>query len=162
MNNMEYELTRLLDSHKMELKKVELDKKYPARKKLANAGYEITGYTTDVTGESKVSSTWTRETKIDGDTVNISLNVIDKCYSQTYEKSTKIEYSYYWGENVATISASTTFLKYDFNKNQISESRGLDANSKILYSTQAAYIKQEFEKEMKRIGITVKDLVMPE
>lgn len=44
----------------------------------------------------------------------------------------------------------------------VSESKGLDEKSEVLYSSQAAYIKQEFEKEMKRIGINVKDLVMPE
>lgn len=90
------------------------------------------------------------------------MNIIDKSYVEEYEGSTKIKYSYYWDENIATISASSTFLKYDFNKNQISESRGLDPNTRILYSTQAAYIRQEFEKEMKRIGISVKDLDMPE
>ena len=98
----------------------------------------------------------------DGIIVNISLDIIDKSYIQEYEKSTKIIYSYYWGENTATVKAATTFLKYDFNENTISESKGLDEKSEVLYSSQAAYIKQEFEKEMKRIGINVKDLVMPE
>ncbi|MFR1295832.1 MAG: hypothetical protein ACLSBH_10615 [Coprobacillus cateniformis] len=46
------------------------------------------------------------------------------------------------GENTATVKAATTFLKYDFNENTISESKGLDEKSEVLYSSQAAYIKQ--------------------
>ena len=162
MADVEYELKELLSEHRLELKKKELDEKYPARKKLADAGYELTGFATDENGQNTISSTWTRTKQEDGIIVNISLDIIDKSYIQEYEKSTKIIYSYYWGENTATVKAATTFLKYDFNENTISESNGLDEKSEVLYSSQAAYIKQEFEKEMKRIGINVKDLVMPE
>lgn len=162
MADVEYELKELLSEHRLELKKKELDAKYPARKKLADAGYELTGYATDEKGQNTISSTWTRRKEKDGKNVNISLDVIDKSYVQEYEDSTKIKYSYYWGENIATISVSITFMKYDFNENTINESKGLDEKSEVLYSSQAAYIKQEFEKEMKRIGIIVKDLVMPE
>ncbi|MFQ9972697.1 hypothetical protein [Coprobacillus cateniformis] len=162
MADVEYELKELLSEHRLELKKKELDEKYPARKKLADAGYELTGFATDENGQNTISSTWTRTKQEDGIIVNISLDIIDKSYIQEYEKSTKIIYSYYWGENTATVKAATTFLKYDFNENTISESKGLDEKSEVLYSSQAAYIKQEFEKEMKRIGINVKDLVMPE
>lgn len=162
MNNMEYELRNLLSNRKIELKKVELDKKYPARKKLVNAGYELTGYIADEKGWNTISSTWTRTKQEDGKNVNVSLNIIDKSYVQEYEGSTKIEYSYYWGNNTATISAGSASLEYDFNKKQVSSSRGLDLKSEELYMTQAAYIRQEFEKELKRIGISAKDLIMPE
>ena len=50
MADIEYELKELLSEHRLELKQKELDEKYPARKKLTDAGYELTGYTTDKSG----------------------------------------------------------------------------------------------------------------
>ena len=59
MADVEYELKELLSEHRLELKKKELDEKYPARKKLADAGYELTGFATDENGQNTISSTWT-------------------------------------------------------------------------------------------------------
>ncbi|MFR7590148.1 MAG: hypothetical protein ACLUVC_01775 [Longibaculum sp.] len=119
--------------------------------KLIKAGYKISNeYQWTEDNSDYRRSTWEKE--LDDHSGTCFIDFVNKKF--IYKFSKDVRYQYDWKEEKAKIIASTQTLVYNTKTSKVEATYGLDEKTEVQYKTQALYIYQEYQKEMKRIGIT--------